>query len=49
MNDDTLKKIQKIMKELCLSPECCETHGKGTCICENCRQFYNVFGWEFLK
>ena len=37
-----MNKIMKIKKALCLTPECCKTHGKGTCLCDNCRKIDNI-------
>ena len=35
--DISQAKIIKLKERLCLTPECCITHGKGHCYCENCK------------
>jgi len=39
--DQTLQ--SKLKKALCLTPQCCQTHGKGHCYCENCKKIDEVY------
>jgi hypothetical protein len=41
--------IKKLMKRKCQSPECCVTFGKGLCMCDSCRDFYNELGERLVK